>query len=432
MVEARSENASRPSISLRRSQHSRSPQTQPRMSSKRPGDNDLVTPSGKARRFTGDCDKRRYGEEEKGQGKKLPLQEETQARLTNLQTSPSSLAHPQNQQDTPENLGSSTVEGGRTWRSNSPGENQYRLNTCDSTSWLTSQPSPAPWGEDCLTIAHPSSPPPVMTSSRCPSTKKTRRPSALKSTLAGGSSNRLVSSTTMESPARCTAFSQLSGTSDHSQTDTEGCNSPLQQSIGQGSPSKKTSRSSEREEKGLSGDSSLQRCAPESMSTHQLQWGTIPGKTTSKTLGGTAYVLPGVSKLSMEGLRYRQRSMCRMTASTCVEKLDVPGAVSSTTQSTVGTPTSDVLANEAVTSLQPMFFMRCSIDAPPLQNGKVTASEDKGRPMPFGLVGPPGQYNPFQEPFSEWECRRLLSHPCPKQPSLLTHTIDVLEIDANL
>src|SRR5712671_5562437 len=58
MATARLENASCPSVSLRRSQRSCSPLTQPRASLKRPGDNNLMTPSGKARKFAGDCERK--------------------------------------------------------------------------------------------------------------------------------------------------------------------------------------------------------------------------------------------------------------------------------------------------------------------------------------------------------------------------------------
>src|SRR5712672_1634884 len=78
MAKARKENASHPSLSLKRSRRSLSPLTPPGKSLKRPGEgknDDLPTQSRQRQRILEGCEKRGSGR----QGKKFPLLKETQA-----------------------------------------------------------------------------------------------------------------------------------------------------------------------------------------------------------------------------------------------------------------------------------------------------------------------------------------------------------------
>src|SRR5712671_2480152 len=116
MAKARKENASCPSLSLKRSRRSLSPLTPPGKSLKRPGEgknDNLPTQLWQKWRIVEGCEKRGSGR----QGKKFPLSKETQARQTILSLSTPLLACLQSQPATLENPGSSTVVGGQTWRS---------------------------------------------------------------------------------------------------------------------------------------------------------------------------------------------------------------------------------------------------------------------------------------------------------------------------
>jgi len=180
---------------------------------------------------------------------------------------------------------------------------------------------------------------------------------------------------------------------------------------------------------------SEQRYALESTSKCMQWMATTPIAMTSRTpIGRTS---PPI-ELQQDSLK---KSMCRMTASICVEKLGVHGVVSSTMRSTVVTSISDVPDKEAAVSLQPMFFTPPSTDTQPQMNGRATELDNRDKPMFSEFGEPPNLWNPFKEPFSQWECSCLqklqgqhlcLYHPRPQQNKCLKCTITELEVDANL
>jgi len=82
-----------------------------------------------------------------------------------------------------------------------------------------------------------------------------------------------------------------------------------------------------------------------------------------------------------------------------------------------------------------------STDAQPQKIGRATESCDRDKPTPSGHEGLPDLWNPFKEPFSQWECGHLqklqgqrlhLHHPQLQQPKCLKHAIAELEGDVNL
>ena len=88
-----------------------------------------------------------------------------------------------------------------------------------------------------------------------------------------------------------------------------------------------------------------------------------------------------------------------------------------------------------------MFFTPPSTDAQPQKIGRVTESCNKGKPMHSEREELPDLWNPFREPFSQWEHGHLqklqgqrlrLHHPQPQQPKRLECAIATLEVDVNL